>query len=251
MLWDRLFRLKRAGRHPHAHHALHGRGRAALRPAGGHGPRPDRGRGQPARADRRALDTRGARAALRRRTTRTATSTRSPGWGSGSRSCPTASCVYADDGEAALPTCTAEGSTPVACWCAAARPRGRLPPPHGPDAGRLMSAPTTGHPSPSSASGRLTTGERRPLSAPERLGAVMSHHVVVYRRTWKGSIIGRFLSPLFFLLVDGPRARAPSSTTARAGSGGSPTSSSSCPASSRSRPCGWPSGSRRIPSSAT
>ncbi len=66
-----------------------------------------------------------------------------------------------------------------------------------------MSAPTTGHPSPSSASGRLTTGERRPLSGPERLGAVMSHHVVVYRRTWKGSIIGRFLSPLFFLLSMG------------------------------------------------
>ena len=31
----------------------------------------------------------------------------------------------------------------------------------------------------------------------------MSHHVVVYRRTWKGSIIGRFLSPLFFLLSMG------------------------------------------------
>ena len=36
ILWDRLFRLKRAGRHPHSHHALHGRGRTAVRP-------PDRG----------------------------------------------------------------------------------------------------------------------------------------------------------------------------------------------------------------
>ena len=34
-----------AGRHAGAHHALHGRGRAAVRPAGGHGRRPDRRRG--------------------------------------------------------------------------------------------------------------------------------------------------------------------------------------------------------------
>ena len=34
-----------AGRHAGADHALHGRGRAALRPAGGDGRRPDRGRG--------------------------------------------------------------------------------------------------------------------------------------------------------------------------------------------------------------
>ena len=34
-----------AGRDARAHDALHGRGRAALRPAGGHGRRPDRGRG--------------------------------------------------------------------------------------------------------------------------------------------------------------------------------------------------------------
>ncbi|MEO5748497.1 MAG: ABC transporter, partial [Humibacillus sp.] len=53
------------------------------------------------------------------------------------------------------------------------------------------------------ASGRLRAGPRRPLSAPERVGAVMGHHLLVYRRTWRGSIIGRFLSPLFFLLAMG------------------------------------------------
>ena len=37
------------GRDPGAHHPLHGRGRAALRPAGRHGPRPDRRRGVAAR----------------------------------------------------------------------------------------------------------------------------------------------------------------------------------------------------------
>ena len=52
-------------------------------------------------------------------------------------------------------------------------------------------------------SGRLGTGPRRPLSPVERLGAVVAHHLTVYRRTWKGSIIGRFLSPLFFLLSMG------------------------------------------------
>ena len=31
----------------------------------------------------------------------------------------------------------------------------------------------------------------------------MAHHFLVYRRTWRGSIIGRFLSPLFFLLSMG------------------------------------------------
>lgn len=52
-------------------------------------------------------------------------------------------------------------------------------------------------------SGRLGTGARRPLSGAERVGAVVAHHLTVYRRTWKGSIIGRFLSPLFFLLSMG------------------------------------------------
>ncbi len=39
IVWDRLFRLKQRGRHPHPHHPLHGRGRAALRPARGDGRR--------------------------------------------------------------------------------------------------------------------------------------------------------------------------------------------------------------------
>ena len=50
-------------------------------------------------------------------------------------------------------------------------------------------------------SGRLVHGPRPPMSAAERLGAVLAHHLLVYRRTWKGSLIGRFLSPLFFLLA--------------------------------------------------
>ncbi|MBD3781488.1 MAG: ABC transporter permease [Micrococcales bacterium] len=52
-------------------------------------------------------------------------------------------------------------------------------------------------------SGRLAAGPRRPTTRGERVGAVMAHHFFVYRRTWKGSIIGRFASPLFFLLSMG------------------------------------------------
>ena len=64
-------------------------------------------------------------------------------------------------------------------------------------------AAATEHLTRSTPSGRLGTGPRRPLSAGERVAAVVAHHLTVYRRTWKGSIIGRFLSPLFFLLAMG------------------------------------------------
>ena len=52
--------------------------------------------------------------------------------------------------------------------------------------------------SPGTPSGRLGRGPRRPTTAPERFTSVMGHHFLVYRRTWRGSIISRFLSPLFF-----------------------------------------------------
>ncbi len=65
-----------------------------------------------------------------------------------------------------------------------------------------MSAPPRAVPE-QTPSGRLRAGPRLPQSASERLGAVMGHHLLVYRRTWRGSIIGRFLSPLFFLLSMG------------------------------------------------
>ena len=55
------------GRHPDHHHALHGRGRAAVRPARGHGRRGDRRRGLARRADRALLHPRGAGAAVRAR----------------------------------------------------------------------------------------------------------------------------------------------------------------------------------------
>ena len=66
-----------------------------------------------------------------------------------------------------------------------------------------MSASTTDRLSVATPSGRLVPGPRPPMSIVERLGAAMGHHVAVYRSTWKGSIISRFLEPLFFLLALG------------------------------------------------
>jgi lipooligosaccharide transport system permease protein len=53
------------------------------------------------------------------------------------------------------------------------------------------------------AQSRAAPGPRAPLSTAERVLAVFAYFFTVYRRTWRGSIIGRFLSPLFFLLAMG------------------------------------------------
>ena len=46
-------------------------------------------------------------------------------------------------------------------------------------------------------------GARDPLRPAERVGAVAAYFAVVYRRTWKGSLFSRFVSPLLFLLAMG------------------------------------------------
>ncbi len=53
------------------------------------------------------------------------------------------------------------------------------------------------------ASGRLVAGPRPAMGRRERTRAAMEHHLRVYRRTWRGSIISRFVSPLFFLAAMG------------------------------------------------
>jgi lipooligosaccharide transport system permease protein len=50
---------------------------------------------------------------------------------------------------------------------------------------------------------RSSHGPRRPLPAWERTTVVLGYFGTSYKRTWRGSIIGRFLSPLFFLLSMG------------------------------------------------
>lgn len=61
-----------------------------------------------------------------------------------------------------------------------------------------MSADTT-----SRQAARGGHGQRPGLSLAERRLAVVGYFAVVYRRVWRGSIIGRFLSPLLFLLSMG------------------------------------------------
>jgi lipooligosaccharide transport system permease protein len=50
---------------------------------------------------------------------------------------------------------------------------------------------------------RAEHGMRAPLSPGERVMAAFGYHVTVYKRTWRGSIITRVLSPLLFLLSMG------------------------------------------------
>jgi lipooligosaccharide transport system permease protein len=66
----------------------------------------------------------------------------------------------------------------------------------------MTSATTAAQPAPLPGD-RAQHGVRQPLSSSERWGSVLEYLLTVYRRTWRGSIIGRFLSPLFFLLSMG------------------------------------------------
>ena len=50
---------------------------------------------------------------------------------------------------------------------------------------------------------RSAPGTRRPMTPAESHLGVLGYFGTVYRRTWRGSIIGRFLSPLLFLLSMG------------------------------------------------
>ena len=72
-----------------------------MRPARRHGQGEDRGRGQPARADRAVLDPRGDRAALRRRASPRRSTASSTGIAERIERLPDRVLLYADDGEAA------------------------------------------------------------------------------------------------------------------------------------------------------
>ena len=50
---------------------------------------------------------------------------------------------------------------------------------------------------------RHVHGERTPLRPSERVRAVAGYFLVVYQRTWQGSLFSRFVSPLLFLLAMG------------------------------------------------
>ena len=81
-----------SGRDAGRHHPLHGRGRAALRPAGGDGRRQDRRARVAGRTDRGALVQGGAGAAVPARRAGRGAGAGSTDWSSGSRCCPTGCC---------------------------------------------------------------------------------------------------------------------------------------------------------------
>ena len=111
ILWDRLFRLKEAGRHADPDHALHGRGRTAVRPADRGGQGQDHGGRFPGGADPRVLHPGGAGTALRlgaqRHRRRRAGRHRRA-----AETLPDRVLIYADDGEAALEQVAGRGLRP-------------------------------------------------------------------------------------------------------------------------------------------
>ena len=66
----------------------------------------------------------------------------------------------------------------------------------------MSSTTTAAQPAPAPGD-RAQHGTRQPMSTSERWLAVFAYLMTVYKRTWRGTIIGRFLSPLFFLLSMG------------------------------------------------
>ena len=102
-----------AGRHAGAHHPLHGRGRAALRPARGDGRRPDRRRGLAPRADRASTPPGRWSSCASPPSRRRRSPASSTGSGSGSRCCPTGSCSTSPTATPRSPRCTARGLAPA------------------------------------------------------------------------------------------------------------------------------------------
>ena len=178
-----------AGRDAGAHDPLHGRGRAAVRPARRHGQGPDRRRGLAARADPEHSTREVAELRFgvgRARGDRAARSRTSP---SGSRCCPTGSCSTPTTARRRWPRCTSAGCDPVDVAGAPLHAGGRLPAPHRPDAGRLMSQ----------ASSVAATAPVR-STAPRQ---AVDYWAIVYRRTWKGTVFTSFLEPLLYVLAMG------------------------------------------------
>ena len=170
-----------ARRHARPHDPLHGRGRAAVRPARRHGQGEDRRRGlarassssatRPARSPSSA-----SRPASRRRST--ASSTASP---TGSSGCPTGSSCTPTTARRRSSRPTSAVSDPRPCSSGARRSR----------------TCSCGSPAARSSSRR-----RLAMTAHVARGPRVRHGRV-YRRTWRGRIVTTFLSPVLFLAALG------------------------------------------------
>ena len=102
--------------------------------------------------------------------------------------------VYSDDGDARHRP-GARARAPAGRDAGAPQhARGRLPPPHRPDAGGLMTA-TRREPRPTGC--RVVDGVRRQVD----------YWSVVYQRTWRATVVSSFLAPLLYVRRDGRAAR--------------------------------------------
>ena len=116
VLWDRLYRLKERGVDARPHDALHGRGRAALRPARDHGPREIVAEGSPATLIERLVE----REVVELRFGATATTVaharrhRRP-----RRGAPDRIVICTDNGDAVVDHVTLAGSIPIRRSCGA------------------------------------------------------------------------------------------------------------------------------------
>ena len=103
--------------------------------------------------------------------------------------------VYSEDGEEVIAKVHERGLRAGRRARAPLHARGRLPAPHRPDAGGLMSW-----------AGNLTSTRdvmMRGLPVGEGIGRQVDYWWTVYRRTWRGTIISSFLSPIFYVVAMG------------------------------------------------
>src|SRR5439155_12176419 len=162
-----------AGCDARAHHALHGRSGAALRPARRDGPRQDRRGGVAAGADPPSVDARGCRAALRERgAPRRRADVRRAGGADREAARPDAALHRRR--RCARPGC-ARAAQPAERARAALDARRRVPPAHWSHARRLMTY-------------ALRSFE---------------YWVRSYRRVWRGSIVTCIVGPVLYLTALG------------------------------------------------
>src|SRR5699024_8353667 len=177
------------GRHAGTDHPLHGRGRTALRPAGGDGSRPDRGARLPAGADPHLCLPGGAGGALRRGRPRPEGRRRGrcgrPGGGARRPAAALHPRRRRRPGRAHRP-----GRAPAVHAGAPRLPGGRVPASDRPEPGRMSAPATTREGDVRTRAGSAVGGGWRSVTA---------YWLTVYRRIWKSTVISSVLAPLLYL----------------------------------------------------
>ena len=166
--------------------------------------------GSPLELIRRLLDPRGRRAAVRRRRARRPRRQgRGPRRAGRGAAGPAAALHRRRRGDPGA-RCTSAGSRRPSVAGAPLHAGGRLPAPHRPDAGRLM---TTTDPTSTGPTTSVSTAPTAPASRWAGAARMTDYWATVYRRTWKGSVVNSFVrrcstSLAMGVLLGGLRSRA-------------------------------------------